>query len=538
MRYDLQTFRGDLAGGLTTAAISITPAASFGIVSGLGAASGIYGGIAVGLFVGIFQRARAQMAATSSVMAVAMATVIATHADSMAEAFTIAMLAGVFQIILGALRIGSYISYTPYSVTAGFTSGIGLMIVISMVGSFLGDPIKITKPVGAIRAWPEAIGAANASALAIGLFTLVISLLWPKKLHKLLPSTLAGLLFGTLLSLVWLDNVPTIEGIPTALPEIQRPVVSLGFLASAVVPALTVALLSTVRGLLSSLAVDAQTRTQQDPDRGLLSVGAGNVAAGLIGGLPGHMTFVPTMVAHRLGARTPVSPVIRALTLLVLVLGLARYLEYIPHAAIAGMLVVIGWQLIDWRFLARLHRLQREHLVIMLATLSVTMLVDLVTAVAVGLIVAGMIGARQFERLQLDSVVSVPLLDQIFLRDHTPDTHGISPYSARVGIVKLRGSFTVASSSKLIRTIGDDIVGHEVVILDFSETDYIDDSAALVIEQLIDTAEAADATCIVMALDGAPAATLASLDVLRQVGDEHIVATLDEAREAARQLLD
>ena len=159
-------------------------------------------------------------------------------------------------------------------------------------------------------------------------------------------------------------------------------------------------------------------------------------------------------------------------------------------------------------------------------------------AIAVGLIVAGMIGARQLERLQLDSVVSVPLLDQIFLHDHTPDTHGISPYSARVGMVKLRGSFTVASSSTLIRTIGDDIVGHEVVILDFSETDYINDSAALVIEQLIDTAAAGDATCIVMALDGAPAATLASLDVLRRVPHDHIVTTLDEAREAARLLLD
>lgn len=537
MTYDLHSFRGDLAGGLTTAAISITPAATFGVVSGLGAASGIYGAIAVGLFVGVFQRARPQMASTSSVMAVAMATIIATHADTPEKAFTIAMMAGVIQIVLGAMRLGSYISYTPSSVIAGFTSGIGLMIVISMISPLLGGPIKITKPLTAVRGWPEAFGSANASALAIGLLALALSLWWPKRLHRLLPATLAGLLGGTLLSVAWLTDVPTIEGVPNALPEFQRPVVSLGFLASAVVPALTVALLSTARGLLSCLAVDAQTRTQQDPDRGLLSVGAGNVAAGLLGGLPGHMTFVPTMVAHRLGARTAVAPIIRALTLLAIVLGLAQYLEFVPHAALAGMLVVLGWQLIDWRFLARIGRIQREHLVIMATTLSITMLVDLVTAVAVGLIVAGMIGARQFERLQLDSVVSVPLLDQIFLRDHAPDTHGISPYSARTGIVKLRGSFTVASSSKLIRTIGDDIVGHQVVILDFSETNYIDDSAALVIEQLIDTAADGDATCIVMALDGAPAATLESLDVLRRIPDEHIVATLDDAREAARQLL-
>ncbi len=124
MRYDLQSLRGDVSGGLATAAVSITPAATFGVVSGLGPASGIYGAIAVGLFVGIFERARPQIASVSSVMALAMAAVIATHADSAAEAFTVVILAGLIQVLMGALRIGSYVSYTPYSVIAGFTSGV------------------------------------------------------------------------------------------------------------------------------------------------------------------------------------------------------------------------------------------------------------------------------------------------------------------------------------------------------------------------------------------------------------------------------
>ncbi len=537
MRYDLQTLRGDVAGGVTAAAISITPAATFGVVSGLGAASGIYGAAAVGFFIGVFERSRPQMGSVSSVLAVAMASVVATHADTAAEAFTIAMLAGVIQLLLSILRIGSYVTYTPYSVIAGFTSGIGVMIVLSMVNAFLGDPVKITKPVNAIQDWPDAFDSFDSGALVIGLAALGVSLLWPQRLRKLLPAMVAALLAGTLLSVLWLSDVPTLEGIPRALPELQRPNLSLGFLASAVVPALTIALLSTVRGLLAALAVDAQTRTQLDPDKGLLGTGIGNVAAGLIGGLPGNLTFVSSILAWRMGARTPISPVVRSLTLLVLILGLAPLLAYVPHAALAGMLAVIGWQLIDWRFLARLRRVQREHLLIMLTTLGITVFVDLVTAVAVGLIVAGMIGARQFERLQLDSVVSVPLLDQIFLYEHSAESHGISPYSARTGIVKLRGSFTVASSSKLIRTIGDDIVGHEVVILDFSETEYIDDSAALVIEQLIDTAADGDATCIVLNLDGAPSATLESLNALRRIPSEHMVASLDEAQDIARRLL-
>ncbi len=536
MPYEFQTLRGDVAGGVTAAAISITPAATFGVVSGLGAASGIYGALAVGLFVGVFERSRPQMGSVTSVLAVAMAAVVATHADTVADAFTIVMLAGVFQLVLSVLRIGSYVTYTPYSVIAGFTSGIGVMMVISMFSAFLGDPVKITKPLNAIRSWPDALDAFDSGTLLIGFVALGVSLLWPKRWRRFLPAMVAALLAGTLLSVAWLSDVPTLEGIPRSLPELQRPNVSLSFLANAVVPALTIALLSTVRGLLAALAVDAQTRTQLDPDKGLLGSGIGNIAAGLIGGLPGNLTFVSSILAYRMGARTPLSAIVRSLTLLVLVLGLAPLLAYVPHAALAGMLAVLGWQLIDWRFLARLRRVQREHLLIMLTTLGITIFVDLVTAVAVGLIVAGMIGARQFERLQLDSVVSVPVLDQIFLYGQSPQTHGISPYSARVGIVKLRGRFTVASSSKLIRIIGDDIVGHEVVILDFSETDHIDDSAALVIEQLIDTAAAGDATCIIVGLGGAPAATLASLDVLRRIPDDHIVASLDDARDVAREL--
>ena len=333
----------------------------------------------------------------------------------------------------------------------------------------------------------------------------------------MVPALLAGLTAGTLLSVIYLSDVATIDGVPTGLPQLQRPSTSVSFLASALVPALTIALLSSLRGLVSSLAVDSQTRTREDPDRGLLSLGVGNVAAGLFGGLPGHMTFATTMLNMRMGGKTRVSTLMRVLALLLMVLGFGHYLKFIPHAALAGVLFIIGWEMIDWRFLARIHRVQREHLLIMLTTLGITLFVDLITAIAVGLIVSGMIGARQFERLQLDNIISVPLLDQIFLREEHPDEHGISPYSARVGLVKLRGSYTVASLSKLMRIIGDDIVGHQVVILDFSETNHIDDSAALVIEQLIDTAAASGTDCIVTGLSGTPAASLESLDVLGRV---------------------
>ena len=280
------------------------------------------------------------------------------------------------------------------------------------------------------------------------------------------------------------------------------------------------------------------TRTRHNPDRELAGQGIGNVIAGFIGGLPGAGATMGTVVNIRAGGRTQVSGVLRAAILLGLVLGLGRYVESIPHAALAGILMKVGWDIIDWRFITRIHRVQREHLFVMFITLGLTVFLDLVTAVAIGLIAAAMASAKQFERLELDSVVSVPLLDRTFLASkEQADDEQASDFSARVGLVSLRGSFSVASANKLINTISMDIRDHEVVILDFSDTVYMDDSAALVVEQLIDSALDEDTGCIVMALEGRPAVTLRALNVLRRVPEDQFVNSLEEARDTARRML-
>ena len=172
----------------------------------------------------------------------------------------------------------------------------------------------------------------------------------------------------------------------------------------AVQPAIIIALLGSIDSLLTSLVADSMTRTRHNPNRELMGQGIGNVAAGLIGGLPGAGATLGTVVNLRAGGRTPVSGALRAAILLALVLGLGRYVEAIPHAALAGILMKVGWDIIDWRFLTRIHRVHREHLLVMLITLGLTVFLDLITAVAIGLIAAGMASARQFERLQMDSV--------------------------------------------------------------------------------------------------------------------------------------
>ena len=281
---------------------------------------------------------------------------------------------------------------------------------------------------------------------------------------------------------------------------------------------------------------DSLTGSRHNPNRELVGQGIGNVAAGLIGGLPGAGATVSTVTNIRAGGQTPVSGILRAVLLLALLLGFGPYVESIPLAALAGVLMKVGWDIIDWRLLRRIRHIRREHLFVMLTTLCLTVFVDLISAVAMGLIIAGLANAGQLENLELDSVVSVPLLDQMFLYEGE-EVEGSDPFEARVGMVALRGSFTVASSKKLVWTISLDIKDHEVVIFDFSGTTYIDDSAAMVIKQLIDVATDEETETIVIGLSGDVAETLDALDVLREVPPERIVENLDEAREIAKNIL-
>ena len=534
MQQRLSSLKGDLFGGITAAVVSLPVALAFGEASGLGALSGIYGAISVGFFAAVFGGTKSQISGPTGPMAIAMAAVVTLHADNLAAAFTIVIMAGLIQVALGLVGIGRFIAFTPYSVISGFMSGIGIIIILLQTLPILGTPVA-EGPVASIRGWTDGIAGFNASAFAIAFTTLAVGVLWPGRLKRIMPPTLAALVVGTSLGVFWLTDVPVIGDVPTGLPAPQLPDLSLGILAQAVTPALTLAMLGSIDSLLTSLIADSMTRTQHGANRELVGQGIGNMAAGVLGGLPGAGATMGTVINIRAGGRTPISGVICATILLALVLGLARYVEIIPHACLAGILLKVGWDIIDWRFLTRIMRVQREHLAVMLITLLLTVFVDLVTAVAVGLIAAGMATSRRFERLQMDSVVSVPILDSVFFREGyalDEDDH-----SAHVGMVTLRGVFTVASSHKLVSTVSRDISEHDVVIFDFTDTAYMDDSASLVIEELIDTAIAEHTECIVIGLSDQPAITLRALNSLKQIPEDQFADDINGAREIAARLL-
>ena len=236
-------FIGDIYGGLTAAVVALPLALAFGVASGVGAIAGLYGAIAVGFFAAVFGGTPSQVSGPTGPMTVVMATIVAQFADNLPQAFAIVVLGGLLQIGFGLMRVGRYVSYTPYSVVSGFMSGIGVIIILIQTLPFVGAAAVSGGPMGAVMAWPSVVHGINTGALMIALIALAIMIFWPHRFGFYLPAPLAALIGGTLAGLLLFQTAPVVGDVPTGLPALQIPRFDLASLPAIVEPALILALL-------------------------------------------------------------------------------------------------------------------------------------------------------------------------------------------------------------------------------------------------------------------------------------------------------
>ena len=529
---DFKHLKGDLFGGLTAAVVALPLALAFGVASGAGPIAGLYGAIGVGLFAALFGGTPSQVSGPTGPMTVVMAVIISQHADNMAEAFTIVVLGGLLQILFGALRLGRYVAFTPYSVVSGFMSGIGVIIILIQTLPLFGLPTASGGPIGAIEGWSGIGELLNTDALIIALISLAIMIAWPKRWGVFLPAPLAALIIGTLGALFIFTSAPVIGEVPTGFPEIIIPSVSLPNLPSVLQAALILGLLGSIDSLLTSLVADSITRTQHRSNRELIGQGIGNVVAGLIGGLPGAGATMRTVVNVRAGGRTPLSGAFHALVLLALVLGLGPLAEQVPHAVLAGILLKVGWDIIDWGYLKRLRRAPRDKIAVMLVTLVLTVFVDLITAVAVGIIIANFVTSRWLSREQLAGIRHAGGDDESEALT-SEERAMLRTAAGKVRVTMLHGSFSFASARELARRAIPPPSGHSAVIYDFTHAGYLDTSAALAIEELFDLSAAHELDVYVAGLTGDALQTLTGLRVLAHIPESHRFEHRRQAIEAA-----
>jgi len=394
-----KTIPGDLFGGITAAVVALPLALAFGVQSGMGAIAGLYGAIALGILASIFGGTKTQISGPTGPMAVVAAAVIAgeiAYYGSIEAAFgTIVatfVLAGVFQVIMGVSGIAQYIRYMPYPVISGFMSGIGMIIIILQIFPFFGQasPTEITEVFTSLGSLANNI---NPQAILLALGTIATIYLFPL-LTKKVPSTLMALIGFSLLSTLMNFNVPIIGDIPKGLPDIhintlmgmdwRHPMVI-------IIPALTLAALGAIDALLTSVVADNMTKTKHNSSRELIGQGIGNIGAGIIGGLPGAGATMRTVVNIKAGGSTRLSGIIHGLGLLVVLLGAGEYAALIPLPVLAGILITVGLGIIDYKGLKHIAVVPRSEAIIMLIVLVLTVFVNLLQAVAVGVVLASVL---------------------------------------------------------------------------------------------------------------------------------------------------
>ena len=218
----LQAVRGDVFGGMTAAVVALPLSLAFGVASGLGAIEGLYSAVVVGMLAALLGGSKTQISGPTAPLSVAMAVVFVDYADGdLTKALAIVAMAGIIQVLLGALRLGSFVAYTPYAVVSGFTSAVGLIIIVVQVLPFFGTDVALGGALKSLREWPDAVANVDVSALTLGLITLAVCIFWPGRLQKFLPPSVAALIIGTLAGVLWLSDAPNIGEVPTGLPDLR-----------------------------------------------------------------------------------------------------------------------------------------------------------------------------------------------------------------------------------------------------------------------------------------------------------------------------
>ena len=488
--FSLANLRGDIFGGVTAAIVSLPLALAFGVASGVGPAAGLYGAVIIGLFAAIFGGTPTLISEPTGPMTVVMTAVvtamIANNPDNgIAMAFTVVMIAGIFQILLGVLKLGKYITLMPYSVVSGFMSGIGIILIILQIAPFLGQANPPGGVTGALSAFPELIQNVKPAEVVLGALTLAVLFFIPKKISRLVPPQLVALVLITFISVLMFtgEDIRRIGEVPLGLPSFHLPTFSPEQITAMVIDGIVLGMLGCIDSLLTSVIADSLTRHEHKSNKELIGQGIGNLMSGLFGGLPGAGATMGTVVNIQSGATTAFSGVTRALVLLVVVLGAASLTKNIPLAVLAGIAIKVGINILDWSFVKRAHKLSWQAALIMYGVMLLTVFVDLIVAVGIGVFIANILTIEKLSALQSKNVKAISDAD-----DSVPLSKEerilLEQTGGRMLFVYLSGPMIFGVSKAIAREHAT-MNKYECVVFDLSDVPLRDTTVSLAIENAI-----------------------------------------------------
>ena len=534
----MNNLRGDIAGGLSAGIIAIPLALAFGAQSGLGAVAGLYSAIALGLFASAFGGTPTQISGPTGPMVVVAAMVVADALESaggqvggMPIIIATFVLAGIFQIVFGVIKLGKYIRYIPYPVISGFMSGIGVIIILYQIFPIMGQ----ASPKGIYNIFvnlPQAFSNFELESTVLGVITIATIYAFPK-ITRSIPNILVALTAVSIMA-IWADfNVPVIGAIPSQLPEIKLSLLgqlSVMDLQPLFIPAITLALLGSIDSLLTSVIADNVTKTKHDSNQELVGQGVGNIISAAIGGIPGAGTTMSTLVNTNSGATSRMSGVVHGISLILVLLLAGTLAGQIPISVLSGILITVGIGIIDYKGLKHLKKMPREETAVMLLVLFMTVFADLIQAVALGMFFSSFLFMKKMGDLVEGETEIMPINEFKSSQGSTGDeTIFFTPELAKtIFVKKLQGPLFFGFASAF-QEIAKKLKNIRIVILKMSGVPYIDQTGLYAMEEVImDLKKRGVAVCIT-GLQDQPHDMLMKIDLIPSlIPEEFLFSSFSE----------
>lgn len=531
--YSKEQFVKDVIAGIIVAIIALPLSIALALASGVAPEQGIYTAIIAGFLISFFGGSRVQIAGPTAAFATIVAGIVAEH--KMEGLIIATIMAGIILIIMGLCRLGSLIKFIPFTITTGFTAGIAVTIVIGQLKDFLGITYKSGLPTvettEKITALIKSSNTFNYQALIVGLVCLAVLIIWPY-INKTIPGSLIAVIVGIAMVAGLKMKVNTIGDlyeINNKLPSLSIPKFNLSTIGSLLPDAFTIAILAAIESLLSCVVADSMVHSKHNSNMELIAQGLGNIGSGLFGGIPATGAIARTAANIKNGGRTPVSGMVHAIVLLLILVVLMPYASYIPMPTIAAILFIVAYNMCGWRTFKKLVQTSpKSDIAVLVITFVLTVVFDLVVAIEIGMILACILFMKRMS--DVTDVQGWTYIDE----NDDPDSITLKEVPKNTLVYEINGPMFFGAADKLLN-----IPLHSstnCLILRMRSMNALDVSALNSIEALYKECQKKKITLVLSHVNEQPMHVMQKSGFYEKVKAENFCEHIDEALERAAEL--
>lgn len=534
--YSPKDFAADLGAGITVGVVALPLAMAFAIASGVRPEAGLITAIVAGFLVSALGGSRVQIGGPTGAFVVLVYSIVGTY--GLANLLLCTMIAGVILMLMGLLRMGNLIKFIPYPVTAGFTTGIAVLIFSTQVPDFLGIASQEKAPgefIGRVAYLARHVHDVDWHTTVLAAASLALIVLWPRRWSRYLPGPIVALVGATFAVVALQLDVATIGstfgGIPASLPHVQFPRFEWSAVQDLIQPAITIAMLAAIESLLSAVVADGMIGDRHNSNQELVAQGVANFVSPLFGGIPATGAIARTATNIRNGARSPLAGIIHAVTLLAIMLAAAPLARHIPLAVLSAILMVVAWNMAEWHKLVHVPKLPKSDSIVLLIVFALTVLADLTVAVEVGMLIA----AAMFIKRVADNT-------QVSLVDEFSETEGLhhslhgKTVPEGVRVYRVFGAF-LFGATECLDTLRDEGGNTKVLILRMRKVIAMDATGMDVLERLNEYLQAKDITLVLSGVHRQPMLVMQKTGFIEHIGEANICPNIDVALDRAWEVL-